>query len=103
MRLSEILGRLSYLRELCAARDGDSWRTRMNALLEAEATSEARRERLAGAFNKGYRDYQITYRSCTPNAALVIDPCPRGAAASRGTCRAGTVGVNFTKYMKSLI
>jgi uncharacterized protein (TIGR02301 family) len=72
MRLSEIMGSLAYLRDLCGARDGDSWNARMTALIEAEATTEQRRERLAGAYNKGYRGFATTYRTCTANAELVI-------------------------------
>jgi uncharacterized protein (TIGR02301 family) len=72
MRLSEILGALSFLRDLCGARDGDEWRGKMSALLEAEAKSGPRRQKLTSAFNRGFRGYEITYRSCTPNAQLVI-------------------------------
>ncbi|MBI3274369.1 MAG: TIGR02301 family protein, partial [Methylocystis sp.] len=72
LRLSEILGALSYLRDLCGARDGDDWRIEMATLLEAEAKTAARRQKLAGAFNRGFRGYEITYRACTPNAELAI-------------------------------
>jgi uncharacterized protein (TIGR02301 family) len=44
----------------------------MSALIDAEAPSEARRERLAGAFNRGFRGYQVTYRACTPNAEIAM-------------------------------
>lgn len=73
LRLAEVMGALAYLRDLCGLRDGDKWRTRMSALLDVEATSEARKERLAGAYNKGFTGYESTYRSCTPNAELVIE------------------------------
>ncbi len=73
MRLSEIMGALAYLRDLCGAQDGGAWTARMNALIDAEAPSEARRERLAGAFNRGFRGYQVTYRTCTPNAQTALD------------------------------
>ncbi|MBV8848144.1 MAG: TIGR02301 family protein [Methylobacteriaceae bacterium] len=72
LRLSEILGALSYLRDICAAHDGDAWRTKMSTLLDAEAKSQTRRERLAGAFNRGFRGYEVIYRTCTPNAETVI-------------------------------
>jgi uncharacterized protein (TIGR02301 family) len=72
LRLSEILGALSYLRDICGARDGDAWRGKMSALLDAEAKSQTRRERLAGAFNRGFRGYEVIYRTCTPNAETVI-------------------------------
>ncbi|GAC1332072.1 MAG: hypothetical protein NVSMB26_11230 [Beijerinckiaceae bacterium] len=70
--MAEILGALSYLRDICAARDGETWRGKMAALLDAEAKTQTRRERLAGAFNRGFRGYEVTYRACTPNAETVI-------------------------------
>ena len=72
LRLAEIMGALSYLRDLCGSKDGNVWRARMAALLEAEAQTEARKERLAGAYNRGFRGFETTYRSCTPNAELLI-------------------------------
>ena len=72
LRLAEILGALSYLRDICSAHDGDAWRGKMSALLDAEAKTQTRRERLAGAFNRGFRGYEVTYRTCTPNADTAI-------------------------------
>jgi uncharacterized protein (TIGR02301 family) len=72
LRLSEILGALAFLRELCAAGDGDDWRNKMTALLNAEAPSGARRDKYVAAFNSGFRGYELTYRSCTPNARAAI-------------------------------
>jgi uncharacterized protein (TIGR02301 family) len=72
LRLAEILGALTYLRDICGANDGPVWRDKMQALLEAEAKTPPRRERLAGAYNQGLRGYQLTYRACTPNAELII-------------------------------
>ncbi len=72
LRLSEILGSLTFLRGLCGERDAGEWRRRMEAIMEAEGTSPGRRERLAGAYNRGYRSYAITYRACTPNAHAAI-------------------------------
>lgn len=71
-RLSELMGTLAYLRDLCGKGDGAEWRSRMSALLEAEARTAGRRERLAGAYNRGFRGYEATYRSCTPAAELVV-------------------------------
>ena len=31
-----------------------------------------RRDRLAGAFNRGFRGYGATYRTCTPSARLAM-------------------------------
>ncbi len=73
VRLAEMTGALAYLRNLCGAGDGEKFRASMTELLEAEGVSEARRDLLAGAYNRGFRDYQTTYRICTPAASAVID------------------------------
>jgi uncharacterized protein (TIGR02301 family) len=71
-RLAEILGALTYLDELCASNPSGVLRARMQALLEAEAKTAARKERLAGSYNRGFHDYARTYHLCTQNAQLVI-------------------------------
>jgi len=71
-RLSEILGALHYLREVCGAREGMAWRNEMQALVDAEAASGERRERMVASFNRGYRGFQQTYRTCTPAADFAI-------------------------------
>ncbi|KQT60943.1 hypothetical protein ASG52_17000 [Methylobacterium sp. Leaf456] len=68
MRLSEIVGALAFLRNLCAASDAAEWPTRMKAILESEGVTPTRRDRLAGAYNRGFRGYSLTYRVCTPAA-----------------------------------
>lgn len=76
LRLSEILGALEWLTSVCgedsSAKARGRWRARMAALIESEGATTQRRERLAGAYNRGYRGYEATYRACTPNARLVI-------------------------------
>ncbi|MEO0618573.1 MAG: TIGR02301 family protein [Pseudomonadota bacterium] len=71
-RLSELLGAIHYLRELCSSGDGTRWRDQMEALIEAEGTSALRKVRLTKRFNKGYRSFQRTYRSCTQTAETAI-------------------------------
>jgi uncharacterized protein (TIGR02301 family) len=71
-RLAEILGALHYLRELCGAREGQAWRNEMQALLDAEAPAGERRDRLTANFNRGYRGFQQSYRTCTPAANYAI-------------------------------
>jgi uncharacterized protein (TIGR02301 family) len=73
LRLSEILGALAWLREVCGEGDGDQWRASMRSLMEAEARTETRRERLAGAYNRGFQNYETLYRACTPNAHAIIE------------------------------
>ena len=68
MRLAELLGALHHLRTICKERDADLWRDRLAALIEADAPTQERRDRLAGAFNSSFRTWARSYRSCTPAA-----------------------------------
>lgn len=71
-RLGEILGALHYLRAVCGANEGAKWRNEMQALIDAEAPGGERRRKIVASFNRGYRGFQQTYRSCTPAADLAI-------------------------------
>ena len=71
-RLAEILGALHYLRPVCGGHDGQRWRNQMQALLDAEAPSGERRRKFVASFNRGYRGFQQTYRTCTPAASIAI-------------------------------
>ncbi len=73
VRLSEILGAVHYLRELCGSNDGQLWRERMRDLVEGEGSSPMRRAKLTKSFNDGYRSYSRTYQSCTPTAKIAIN------------------------------
>ncbi|MGE8942262.1 TIGR02301 family protein [Leptospira interrogans] len=73
LRLSEILGAVHYLRELCGADEGQLWRDRMRDLIDAEGSSALRRARLTRSFNKGYQGYSRTYRTCTSSAQTAIN------------------------------
>lgn len=66
------MGALAYLRDLCGAGDGAKFRARMATLLDAEGASETERDLLAGAYNRGFENYQITYRECTPAAGEIV-------------------------------
>lgn len=65
LQLSEIMGSLAYLRTLCGGREAQDWRTRMATLIEAEGRTPQRRDRLTAAFNRGFKAYSLTHRSCT--------------------------------------
>lgn len=68
LRLAEILGSVSYLRNLCKG-DESAWRQMMQELLAEDATNEPQRAaRLTAAFNRGYRSFAATYVKCTPQA-----------------------------------
>jgi uncharacterized protein (TIGR02301 family) len=72
LRLTEILGAVHYLREVCGANDGQLWRDKMQELMNAEGSSALRRARLTRGFNQGYRAYSRTYPQCTPSAEGAI-------------------------------
>jgi len=71
-RLGEIMGALHYLRAICGANEGQKWRNEMQALLDAEAPGGDRRRKIVASFNRGYRGFQQTYRTCTPAADIAI-------------------------------
>ncbi len=66
------MGALHYLRAICGANEGQKWRNEMQALIDAEAPSGERRRKIVASFNRGYRGFQQTYRTCTPAADLAI-------------------------------
>lgn len=68
MRLSEILGSLHYLRELCGAEEGQQWREQMQNLITQEQPIEERKAQMIANFNRGFRGFQETYRECTDAA-----------------------------------
>ena len=72
LRLAELIGALTYLRDLCGDGDGAAFRAKFADLVDAEGTTDARKESLAGAFNRGFRDYELTYRACTPTAREIV-------------------------------
>ena len=73
LRLSEILGAVHYLRELCHAGEGTMWRDQMQALLDSEQPDADRRARFVDRFNRGYQGFRAVYRECTTAATLAID------------------------------
>jgi uncharacterized protein (TIGR02301 family) len=71
-RLSEILGALHFLRGICNSNDGQKWRNEAQALIDAEAPTGNRHDEMVASFNRGYRGFQESYRTCTPAADVVI-------------------------------
>jgi len=72
LRLAEMMGALTYLRDLCGLGDGAKFRAKLEALLKAEGITEQRRDFIAGAYNQAFRGYATTYRECTPAASEII-------------------------------
>jgi uncharacterized protein (TIGR02301 family) len=71
-RLSEILGSLHFLRAICGANEGQKWRNEAQMLIDTEAPSGDRHEQMIASFNRGYRAFQQSYRTCTPAADFAI-------------------------------
>lgn len=68
-KLSEILGAVHYLRNLCRDAPEPQWRKAMQDLIAAETANEpARQEHLVAAFNRGYRAFASVHSSCTASA-----------------------------------
>ena len=72
LRLSEILGGLHFLRQLCGFEDGAAWRAEMDGLLRSEKPGPVRGARLVSRFNHGFETYHAVYRTCTPSARRAI-------------------------------
>lgn len=72
-RLSEILGSVHYLRQVCGSNEGTLWRDQMQALIDSEQPDTQRKARMVDRFNRGYAAYQSVYRSCTDAARFAID------------------------------
>jgi uncharacterized protein (TIGR02301 family) len=71
-RLAEILGSLHFLRGICGANEGQKWRNEAQVLIDTEAPNGERHEQMIASFNRGYRAFQQSYRSCTPAADFAI-------------------------------
>lgn len=68
-RLSEIIGAVHYLRNLCDKEGEPEWREAMQALVDAETSTEPkRRARMVSAYNRGYRSFASVYTTCTSSA-----------------------------------
>jgi uncharacterized protein (TIGR02301 family) len=71
LRLSEVLGSLHFLRNLCGEKS-DKWRAEMEKLLATENPGTERRARFVASFNRGYRSFEGVYTSCTASATEAI-------------------------------
>lgn len=69
-RLSEIMGAVHYLRNLCVAGGEPEWREAIQKLIDSETATEPKRKaRMIAAYNRGYRSFASVYTTCTPAAA----------------------------------
>lgn len=71
LRLAEILGGLAFLRDLCEPGAGASFREEARKLIETEKSPL--REKLVGAFNRGFTGYADNYGFCSANAVAAAE------------------------------
>ena len=72
-RLSEILGAVQFLRDLCGSNEGSLWRDQMQALIDPAEPDLNERARMVDRFNRGYESYRAVYRTCTEAAHVAVD------------------------------
>ena len=77
LRVSEILGSLHYLRNLCLETQEDQWRANVEQLIESETNNEPKR-------NRGYRSFGSVYTTCTPVARIAAEQYRNEAATLVG-------------------
>jgi uncharacterized protein (TIGR02301 family) len=73
LRLSQILGAMHYLNKICPANVNKNWRGSMGNIINNERASGKYRGKLTAYYNRGFKAYQITYKTCTDNAKHVIN------------------------------
>lgn len=73
LRLTEALGVIAYVTRLCAEPAAEDWPRRAQQIIDAEGVTQSRKDRLAGAYNRGYLGHQAMHRSCTEATRLVSE------------------------------
>lgn len=69
--LSEILGALAHLEDICG--QGEGSRTDMEALLASEELTPVRQSVLIDSFNRGFRNVAVTHQRCTNASERLIE------------------------------
>ncbi|MFB9912978.1 TIGR02301 family protein [Rhizobium paknamense] len=70
-RLAEILGTVTYLRNLCGTEAEPQWRASMEKLIAEDAEKEpVRKQALTASFNRGYRAFAAVHTTCTSAARM---------------------------------
>lgn len=71
-RVAELAGSMHYLSNLCKTSQNNSFRLRMQEIIDAETASEpARRKQLIANYNMGYRAFSSVYTNCTDAARFI--------------------------------
>jgi uncharacterized protein (TIGR02301 family) len=86
VELSKWLGQAHFLRVLCTGRSDQSWREKMQVILDRDARSdEALRAQMIEGFNSGYTVLEGDYTSCVPEIKEVEAETFKKAAGSAAT------------------
>jgi uncharacterized protein (TIGR02301 family) len=72
LRLSEILGALAYLDQLCGTPGAALWRGKMQALIEDQKMNPEDRRKYVDVYNRGHRTFSTVHRACTDQTRSVI-------------------------------
>jgi len=81
--LAYTLGRAHALHRVCAGSADDTWRGRMQKLLEVEAPPDALKTELTNSFNAGFATEEGRNKDCKTAAGLEADVARRGAELAR--------------------
>ncbi len=81
VRLSEILGAVHHLRQVCNANEGQLWRIKMQEILKQEKPDANLKEVMVAHFNQTYHQHRRAYPRCTGQARTdIIQLLDEGAA-----------------------
>jgi uncharacterized protein (TIGR02301 family) len=81
--LAFVLGQAHALHRVCAGPTDDTWRGRMQKLLEVEAPPDALKGRLTESFNAGFASKDAQAKDCGSASALEARVARRGAELAR--------------------
>ena len=81
--LAFVLGQAHALHRVCAGKDDDTWRGRMQGVIETDGADPAFKSRLSSSFNAGFVSPEAQAKDCTAATASERRLASRGAALSR--------------------
>ena len=81
--LAYVLGQAHALHRVCAGATDDTWRGRMEKLIEVEAPGEAFKSRLSDSFNAGFTSRPAQARDCKAASGAEQGVARRGAELAR--------------------
>ena len=88
IRMSEILGAVHLLRQLCSSGEGQLWRSKMEELLEIEKPEEEQRKLMISHFNISYHQHRRAFEKCDRLATSAADKLiEEGATLSKRLAR----------------